>query len=81
MRQFKISERFTNRQSKSIGLYLNEMQRSALMTADEEYEVACKAFEGDEAARERLVKANLRFVFTVAKMYSHDPDTLNDRDD
>ena len=78
MRQFKISERFTNRQSKSIGLYLNEMQRSALMTADEEYEVACKAFEGDEAARERLVKANLRFVFTVAKMYSHDPDTLND---
>ena len=78
MRQFKISERFTNRQSKSIGLYLNEMQRSALMTADEEYEVACKAFEGDEAAREKLVKANLRFVFTVAKMYSHDPDTLND---
>lgn len=54
------------------------MQRNDMMTADEEYVVACKAFEGDEEARDRLVKANLRFVFTVAKMYSHDPDTLND---
>ena len=49
-----------------------------MLTTDEEYVVACKAFEGDEEARNRLVKANLRFVFTVAKMYSHDPDTLND---
>jgi RNA polymerase primary sigma factor len=48
------------------------------MTADEEYEVACKAFEGDEEARDKLVKANLRFVFTVAKMYSQDPETFND---
>jgi RNA polymerase primary sigma factor len=54
------------------------MQKTAVMTADEEYEVACKAFEGDEEARDKLVKANLRFVFTVAKMYSQDPETFND---
>jgi RNA polymerase primary sigma factor len=54
------------------------MQKTDVMTADEEYEVACKAFEGDEEARNKLVKANLRFVFTVAKMYSHDPEGFND---
>jgi len=78
VRQFKISERFTSRQTRSIGLYINEMQKTDVMTADEEYLVACRAFEGDAAAREALVKANLRFVFTVAKMYSHDPEMLND---
>lgn len=78
MRQFKISERFTHRQTRSVSLYINEMQKTAVMTADEEYEVACKAFEGDEEARDKLVKANLRFVFTVAKMYSHDPEGFND---
>ena len=70
MRQFKISERFTHRQTRSVSLYINEMQKTAVMKAEEEYEVACKAFEGDEEARNKLVKANLRFVFTVAKMYS-----------
>jgi RNA polymerase primary sigma factor len=54
------------------------MQKTAVMKAEEEYEVACKAFEGDEEARNKLVKANLRFVFTVAKMYSQDPETFND---
>ena len=54
------------------------MQKTDVMSADEEYEVACKAFEGDEEARNKLVKANLRFVFTVAKMYSQDPETFND---
>jgi RNA polymerase primary sigma factor len=54
------------------------MQKNPVMTAEEEYEVACKAFEGDEEARNKLVKANLRFVFTVAKMYSQDPETFND---
>ena len=78
MRQFKISERFTHRQTRSVSLYINEMQKNPVMTADEEYVVACKAFEGDEEARNKLVKANLRFVFTVAKMYSHDPETFND---
>ena len=78
MRQFKISERFTHRQTRSVSLYINEMQKTDVMSADEEYEVACKAFEGDEEARDKLVKANLRFVFTVAKMYSQDPETFND---
>jgi RNA polymerase primary sigma factor len=54
------------------------MQKTDVMSANDEYEVACKAFEGDEAAREKLVKANLRFVFTVAKMYSRDPECFND---
>ena len=78
MRQFKISERFTHRQTRSVSLYINEMQKNPVMAADEEYVVACKAFEGDEEARNKLVKANLRFVFTVAKMYSQDPETFND---
>lgn len=78
MRQFKISDRITNRGSRSTTLYLNELQKTVVMKNDEEFEVACKAFEGDEAARDKLVRANLRFVFTVAKMYSNDTDTFND---
>jgi RNA polymerase primary sigma factor len=54
------------------------MAKSSVMSNDEEYAVACMAFQGDEGARNKLVKANLRFVFTVAKMYSQDPETFND---
>ena len=54
------------------------MTKSSVMSNDEEYAVACMAFQGDEEARSKLVKANLRFVFTVAKMYSQDPETFND---
>lgn len=78
MRQFKISDRITNRGSKSTAIYFNDLQKTSVMKADEEFEVACKAYEGDEAARDKLVKANLRFVITVAKMYSNDTDTFND---
>ena len=78
MRQFKISERFTQRQTRSVNTYIAEMAKSSVMSNDEEYAVACMAFQGDEGARNKLVKANLRFVFTVAKMYSQDPETFND---
>lgn len=78
MRQFKISERFTQRQTRSVNIYIGELQKSSVMSNDEEYAVACMAFQGDEGARNKLVKANLRFVFTVAKMYSQDPETFND---
>lgn len=78
MRQFKISDRITNRGSRSTTLYLNELQKTSVMKTDEEFDIACKAFEGDEEARDKLVKGNLRFVFTVAKMYSNNTDTFND---
>lgn len=58
--------------------YLNEVEKTKPMTADKEYEVAMKAQAGDEEARELLVKCNLRFVISVAKKYSRDPDMVLD---
>ena len=58
--------------------YLREVEKTKPMTADKEYEVACKAQQGDEQAMELLVKSNLRFVISVAKKYSRDPDTILD---
>ena len=58
--------------------YLREVEKTHPMTADKEYEIAMKAQAGDEKAREMLVKSNLRFVISVAKKYSQDPDLVLD---
>lgn len=58
--------------------YLKEVEKTKPMTADKEYEVALLAQQGDEKARETLVKCNLRFVISVAKKYSRDPMTVLD---
>jgi RNA polymerase primary sigma factor len=68
MKEFKISERLTMR-NESITRYLNEVSNIPMLSSDEEHEVAVKAAKGDEAAINKLVISNLRFVVSVAKMY------------
>jgi len=68
MREFKITDRITIR-SEGISRYLNEISTIPLMTSEEEHEVAIAAATGDRDAINRLVRANLRFVVSVAKMY------------
>lgn len=69
MRQLKITRSITNRESASLDKYLQEISRQELITVDEEVELARRIHEGDEAAFEKLVNANLRFVVSVAKQY------------
>lgn len=78
MRQFKISERLTPRMTKASSSYLNEVERTHPLPADKEAELAWKASKGDIEARDILVKANLRFVLSVAKMYAHNPEDYAD---
>jgi RNA polymerase primary sigma factor len=78
VKHIKITERYTVRGTISMDSYLREVEKTKPMTADKEYEVACKAQQGDEKAMEMLVKSNLRFVISVAKKYSRDPDTVLD---
>lgn len=78
MRQLKITRSITNRESKSIDKYLQEIGREELLTAEQEVELAKKIKEGDHYALEKLVKANLRFVVSVAKQYQNKSLTLND---
>lgn len=69
MRQFKVTERFTNRDG-GIQRYLNEVSNIKMITPEEEYEISIKASKGDQNAINTLVKVNLRFVISVAKMYA-----------
>ena len=69
MRQLKISKQFTNRESKSLDKYLNEISKVSMIDAQEEVELARRIREGDQVALERLVNANLRFVVSVSKQY------------
>ncbi|MFH6982171.1 sigma-70 family RNA polymerase sigma factor [Marinoscillum luteum] len=78
MRQLKISKQITNRESQSLDKYLQEIGRVELITADEEVILAKKIKEGDQLALERLTKANLRFVVSVAKQYQNQGLTLGD---
>ena len=80
MRQFKATERFTPRSSRSISTYYNEVERFPTITAQEEVELSKRIQVGDMMARDRLATSNLRFVISVAKMYggSGDPETFND---
>lgn len=78
MRQLKISKSITNRDSASLERYLQEISRVDLITADEEVVLARKIRQGDTNALERLTKANLRFVVSVAKQYQNQGLTLAD---
>jgi RNA polymerase primary sigma factor len=82
MRQLKITKQVTNRESKSLDKYLQDISKVDLITAEEEVELAQRIREGDQAALEKLTNANLRFVVSVAKQYQNQglklPDLINE---
>ncbi|WP_040555592.1 sigma-70 family RNA polymerase sigma factor [Prevotella disiens] len=82
MRQLKITKSITNRESTALEKYLQDTSREAMVGLDEEIELAKRIREGDEKALERLTKANLRFVVSVAKQYQNQglalPDLINE---
>lgn len=82
MRQLKITKSITNRQTASLDKYLQDIGREGLITAEEEVELARKIKTGDHIALEKLTKANLRFVVSVAKQYQNQglslPDLINE---
>jgi len=78
MRQLKISKQITNRESQSLDKYLQEIGKVDLITSDIEVELAKRIREGDQIALEKLTKANLRFVVSVAKQYQNNGLTLGD---
>ncbi|GGZ49956.1 MULTISPECIES: sigma-70 family RNA polymerase sigma factor [Mesonia] len=82
MRQLKITKQVTNRESKSLDKYLQDISKVDLITADEEVELAQRIREGDQRALEKLTNANLRFVVSVAKQYQNQglklPDLINE---
>ena len=78
MRQLKITKQVTNRETASLDKYLQEIGKVDLITADEEVELAQRIKAGDQVALEKLTKANLRFVVSVAKQYQNQGLTLPD---
>jgi RNA polymerase primary sigma factor len=78
MRQLKITKSITNRESQSLEKYLQEIGKVELISPEEEVKLAVKIKQGDESALERLTKANLRFVVSVAKQYQNQGLTLAD---
>ena len=78
MRQLKISKQITNRESQSLDKYLQEIGKVDLLTPDEEVTLAQRIKEGDQFALEKLTKANLRFVVSVAKQYQNQGLSLGD---
>ena len=82
MRQLTISKQVTNRESASLEKYLHDIGKVELLTAEEEVELARRIRKGDQQALERLTKANLRFVVSVAKQYQNQglnlPDLINE---
>lgn len=78
MRQLKISKQITNRESQSLDKYLQEIGKVDLLTPDEEVELAKRIRSGDQLALEKLTKANLRFVVSVAKQYQNQGLSLGD---
>ncbi len=78
MRQLKITKSITNRESASLDKYLQEIGREELITVEEEVELAQRIRKGDQVALEKLTKANLRFVVSVAKQYQNQGLTLPD---
>jgi len=82
MRQLKITKQITNRETVSLDMYLQDIGRVELITAEEEVVLAQKIKQGDEKALDKLVKANLRFVVSVSKQYQNQglslPDLINE---
>jgi len=82
MRQLKITKSITNRETASLDKYLQDIGKEELITAEEEVQLAQRIKQGDQAALEKLTKANLRFVVSVAKQYQSQglslPDLINE---
>jgi len=82
MRQLKITKQVTNRETKSLNSYLQDVSKIDLITAEEEVELAQRIREGDQNALNKLSRANLRFVISVAKQYQNQglslPDLINE---
>jgi RNA polymerase primary sigma factor len=78
MRQLKITKSITNRESQSLEKYLQEIGKVDLLTPEEEVDLAQRIREGDQIALEKLTKANLRFVVSVAKQYQNQGLSLSD---
>jgi RNA polymerase primary sigma factor len=82
MRQLKITKSITNRESASLDKYLQEIGKEELITVEEEVELAQRIRKGDQRALEKLTRANLRFVVSVAKQYQNQglslPDLINE---
>ena len=78
MRQLKITNKITSRESVALDKYLNDIGKISLLSGDEEANLARRIREGDEAAKKRLTEANLRFVVSVAKQYQNQGLTLSD---
>jgi len=82
MRQLKITKSITNRESASLDKYLQEIGKEELITVEEEVELAQRIKKGDQEALEKLTRANLRFVVSVAKQYQNQglslPDLINE---
>lgn len=78
MRQLKITKQVTNRETASLDKYLLEIGREEMITAEQEVELAIKIRGGDQAALDKLTRANLRFVVSVAKQYQNQGLTLPD---
>ncbi|MFO0321322.1 MAG: RNA polymerase sigma factor RpoD/SigA [Bacteroidota bacterium] len=82
MRQLRITKQITNRETASLDMYLQDIGRVELITAQEEVVLAQKIREGDQKALDKLVKANLRFVVSVSKQYQNQglslPDLINE---
>lgn len=78
MRQLKITKSITNRESQSLDKYLQEIGKVDLIGPDEEVQLAVRIRQGDQRALDRLIKANLRFVVSVAKQYQNQGLTLSD---
>lgn len=82
MRQLKITKSITNRESAALDKYLQEIGREELISVSEEVELAQRIKKGDQAALDKLIKANLRFVVSVAKQYQNQglslPDLINE---
>jgi RNA polymerase primary sigma factor len=82
MRQLKITKSITNRNSDSLEKYLHDIGKEELITPEEEVDLARRIKQGDQVALEKLTKANLRFVVSVAKQYQHQglslPDLINE---
>ena len=78
MRQLKISKQITNREQESLDKYLTEIAKIDMITVDQEVELAQRIRDGDQMALQKLAKANLRFVVSVAKQYQNHGMTLGD---
>lgn len=78
MKQIKITERLTVRDARSLELYFQDVNAIPVLEADEEVEIAIRSAAGDEAATERLIVSNLRFVISVAKQYQNGYMTLGE---